>query len=152
MVITMSRNNIFQTVEINGQKYTLDYYAYSATFTALANGANQTKLINIESDSDFVVEKIAYMADIGGAVQTDSSRVIPLVNLAINDSGSGRNLQNEPVALSAIAGIGELPFMLPKPRIFRANSTINLTLSNYSAATTYDNIQIVLIGYKRFYM
>lgn len=142
---------LFKEVTIDGATYILDYYTYAASFTAIASGASQTQFINIEADADFVIEKMAYFADIAGGVQTDSTRVIPIANIALNDSGSGRNLQNQPIALSSIAGQGDLPFVLPLPRIFKANSTISLTLTNTSAATTYANIQISLIGYKRFY-
>ncbi len=145
-------NALFKTSVENGKRYLYDYYVYSASYTDLAAAASQTGRINIEADADFVVEKMTFFAEIAGAVQTDASRVIPLATMLINDSGSGRNLQNEPVYIPSIFGDGRLPFVLPLPRTFRANSTISVTAANVSAATTYANLQISFIGYKKFFM
>lgn len=136
---------------MNDQKnYIPDYYVYTAELSALTAGSSQTAQINIEADANFVVVKTAYFADIAGGAQTDSSRVIPLIKVALTDSGSGRNLQNSPVPIDCIAGRGSLPFVLPVPRIFSARATLNVTFSNYSAATDYANVVLAFIGYKRF--
>lgn len=128
-----------------------DFYVYGARFQAVAAGIAQTSTINIEADSDFVLVKMALFGDLAGAVQTDSTRVIPLGTLQLLDTGSGRNLFSTPIPVDSIFGNGQLPFVLPIPREFKAKASIQLTFTNFSAATTYTNVWASLIGYKQFY-
>ena len=134
-----------------GKKFSRDYYTYSIEIASIASSASATGQISIDSDSDFVWEKSSYFADVAGAAQTDANKVVPLVTVAITDSGSGRNLQNIPVPIDTIGGRAGLPFLIPSPRVFVANSNITMVFSNYSAATTYENLYYVFIGYKKFY-
>lgn len=131
-------------------KVLLDFFIYRAQAAALGAGASQAVTVNIQADSAFILDKMSVFADLAGAAQTDSTRVIPLVTLQITDGGSGRNLQNGPIPLSSIAGNGELPFVLPQPRVFVANSSITFTFTNFSLATTYTNVFLSLIGRKVF--
>ncbi len=126
-----------------------DFYVYEEDFSALTSGATALGSINIQADSDFVVQKLTYFADIAAGAQLDSTRIIPLVSIQITDSGSGRNLMEAPVALSNIFGTGELPFILPQPKLFLARSTISISVTNFDAAVTY-NLRLSLIGYKVF--
>jgi hypothetical protein len=129
---------------------TKDHYIYAAKVINLAAGTTQSQIISIEADANFVAIKAAYFADIAGAPQTEDSKVVPLVNIQIQDSGSGRNLQNIPIPIDSLAGRGNLPFVFPIPREFSANSSLKISFENYSAATTYANVEFSLIGYKRF--
>lgn len=133
----------------NEQNVVRDFFVYSATFSSLANGTSATQSINIQADSDFIVQKMAYFADIAAAVQTDSSRVIPLCTIQITDQGSGRNLMDSPQPVSSICGTGQIPFILPNPKLFLARSTVVITAANFSAGTTY-NLRISFIGHKKF--
>lgn len=126
-----------------------DFYVYQENFNGLAPGASQTGNINIQADSDFVVQKLTYFATIADAAQTADTRVIPLISLQITDAGSGRNLFEEAVSVPAIFGTGELPFILPTPKLFSARSTITINISNFDAAATY-RINLSFIGYKIF--
>lgn len=134
----------------NGIKWAYDHYIYSASVSALAAAASLTDQVNIEADANFVIVKAAYFADLAGAVQTEDSRVIPLVRVQINDTGSGRNLQNQAVPIASLAGHEGLPLVWPVPRTFKAKSTINVTFTNFSSATTYTNVELAFIGYKKF--
>jgi hypothetical protein len=134
---------------LTGEKILKDFFVYQEDFSAIANGATASGNINIQADSDFVVQKLTYFADIAAAVQTDSSRVIPLVSVLVTDTGSGRNLMESALPISNLFGTGEIPFILPQPKMFLARSTITVTLANFSAATTY-NIRLSFIGYKIF--
>lgn len=140
-----------EKVDEQGRRYIDDYFVYNTIVASLANGVSTTNQIQIEANSDFRWEKTSYFAALADAAQTDSGRVIPLVRVAVTDSGSGRNLQNTAVDINSIAGNAGLPFILPVTRIFTANSVVSFTFTNYSAATTYTNIGLSLIGYKRFY-
>jgi len=132
-----------------GDKVLKDFFVYQEDFSALASGATASGNINIQADSDFVVQKLTYFADIAAAVQTNSSRVIPLTSVIVTDTGSGRNLMESALPISNLFGTGQIPFILPQPKMFLARSTITITLANFSAATTY-NIRLSFIGYKIF--
>lgn len=137
----------------NGRKYVQDFYIYNTpVITSLAAAAASTVIIPIEADSSFTVLKTSYFADIAGAVQTDSTRVLPLVTIAISDSGSGRNLQNSATPINTYGGHDGLPMVWPVPREFKASSSISITFTNFSDATTYADLRLSLIGIKKFYM
>lgn len=131
-------------------KVFLDFFVYVAEVIDLAPGASQTDIVNVQADSDFILDKMAVSADIAGAGQTEATRVIPLATLLINDTGSGRNLQSDPMDINSVAGNGQLPFVLTQPRVFTANSSIQFTFTNFDAADTYANLRLALIGRKVF--
>ncbi len=124
------------------------FYTYTLSISAIANGATATDSVNIENDSQFVWIKSTYFCDIAGAIQTESNRVIPLVNVQITDSGSARQFFDQPQPINSIAGQGNIPFILPAPFIFNNNAKINATFTNFSAGTTYDNLTINLHGFR----
>lgn len=137
---------------IGGREYVArDFYTYEEDFAAanLTAGATLNGSIEIQADSDFVWQKALYFADIAAAAQTDSSRVIPLVTVQLIDTGSGRNLFETAAPVPSIYGTGELPFVLPVPRLFFARSTIQVQVSNFSAATAY-GLRLSFVGYKAY--
>ncbi len=126
-----------------------DFFVYEADFNALAAAASANNNINVQADSDFLLQKITYQADIAGGAQTSSTVVIPLCTIQITDGGSGRSLFALPAPIPNIFGTGQIPFILPTPKVFAAKSTITVILANYSNATTY-NIRLSFIGAKLF--
>lgn len=127
-----------------------EFYTYASNVASIASGANATDSINIEASSDFVLEKLTFFADIAAAAQTVSSQVLPLVKLQITDTGSGNQIFSTALPIPMIFGTGALPFILPRPRKFDANSTIQLAYTNYDAASTYQ-LYIGFVGRKVFY-
>lgn len=132
-----------------GQVIAKDFFIYTVAALALAPAATATGNIIIQADSDFVLQKIGYTADVAGAAQTDSSRIIPLVTVTITDSGSGRQIMDNAVPIPSFFGDGRLPFILPQAKVFVARTNIAFSFSNFSAATTY-NVRLALIGMKLF--
>lgn len=130
-------------------QYVEDFFVYTVSFLALANGATALGNIQIQADSDFKWIKSTYQADIAAAAYTESSQPIPNATLQIVDSGSGRQLFFNATPIETVFGRGQLPFILPIPRVFRARSNIQLTVANFDAAETY-NIRLALIGMKVF--
>jgi hypothetical protein len=126
-----------------------DFFVYALSFSALAAGTNATQNLTIQADSDFILQKLTYEADLAAAAQTDSGRIIPLCSVLIVDSGSGRQSMNIAAGLTTLFGTGQIPFILPQPKVFLAQSNISVTLANISAATTY-NIRLSFIGVKGF--
>lgn len=124
-----------------------DFYVYQLNFLSLAGATSATGNINIQASSDFVLQKMTYAANIGAAIQQDQTRVIPIVNMQVTDAGSGNTLFSASTPVSAIMGDGRLPFILPKPKIFPAKSTITVDVSNLTSATTY-NLFLSFIGYR----
>lgn len=130
-------------------KYTYDFYTYAANLASLAPGAVATVNVQVEADSDFEWMKSAFfgISTITGAA-TFTTAELPLITVQIQDSGSGRNLFNQPVNVLNICGDGKLPNVLPVARMFRANSNISFSFTNISSATTYSLIQFAMIGRK----
>lgn len=126
-----------------------DFYTYATEFSSIAAGASSSQNISIQADSDFMVQKLTYFADVAGAAQTDANRVVPLVNVTITATSSGRQLMNISVPVPLLFGTGELPFILPQPKVFPARSTVNFVISNFSAATTY-RVSLAMVGAKLF--
>ena len=126
-----------------------DFYCYAFSIEPINFGTSVTRTLQIEADSDFHSLKMTYLANIAAAALTDSTRVIPLIRIQVQDTGSGRNLFNQAVPIPTIMGTGELPFIIPlkQGRQFKSNSGITFTLTNYSAAVNY-NIDVVLSGVK----
>lgn len=124
-----------------------DFYVYEALATAIAVAGSANDTINIEADSDFILQKLTYEADLAGVAQTHATRIVPNVTVQITDTGSGRQLMQNPIPIPSIFGSGELPFILPNPRLFMRNSTIQVAFTSFEAAVT-PTIRLSFIGYK----
>jgi hypothetical protein len=136
-----------------GAQYVEDLFIYLASTTNLAVAASIPINVNIQADSDFKLLKLAQFSNSHASItnQQQATRVLPLVTVQITDTGSGRLLFSNPVPLPAIAGDGQVPFILPIARIFKASSTITVTFANYDSAIAYD-LNLALIGTKIFRM
>jgi hypothetical protein len=126
----------------------IDLTYYQTVVLALASGTSAPSQINIDAGTDFYWVATTYQTDLAGAAQLESTIVIPLVTVVITDTGSQRQLMNAAVPLPCIAGPGERPYRLILPRLFRANSIITFNWTNYSAATEYDNLYLILHGFR----
>ena len=129
----------------------LDFYIYQLGAINLAPNATANATVNVQADADFIAQKFTVMADVAGAGQTLNTLVIPLVRVQLTDTGSGRNLFDQPIDLSSL-GIALVPYNLPVERRFSANSTIQATFTNYDAAQTYANVRLMMHGYKAWAM
>lgn len=127
-----------------------DQYFYSAYVASLASGASATPVIQVSADSDFYCTALTYFADVAGAAQTDSTRVIPVATLLITDTGSGRQLMDRAQPFGAIFGDGTNPYRLISPRLFQRSTSIQCQIANYSAGTTYANLYVVFHGFKLY--
>ena len=133
----------------NQPEFFRDFYIYGANFLAVAPAAAPSSSFAIQADSDFELQKLTFASDLNAGVQTSSTITIPQCTILITDTGSGRQLMNQAVDLTTFFGNGENPFILSRPKIFKANTTINIVLTNYSAAQTY-NVRLSFIGVKLF--
>ena len=127
-----------------------DYYWYVTNIAAALAAAGVTSTqIQIDAGTDFYWIGSSYQADTAGGNLTESTNILPLITVLINDTGSSRNLMNSALPITNIAGDGKRPYRLVRPRLFRANSVINFTWTNYSSSTTYNDIYFTMHGYRR---
>ncbi len=127
----------------------LDWFTYTSAVVALGVGLTATDIVNVEADADFNLLKLSYFADLAGVAQTDATRVVPNVDIQILDTGSGRSLFFAPIPIPAIFGTGEIPYILPIRRLFKATSAIRVTFTSREVAST-PTILLALGGYKDF--
>lgn len=126
-----------------------DFYCYTVEILNLAAGGNGSGSFTVENDAAFELNKLTFLADLDGAAQTDSGRVIPLVNVLITATSSGRQLMNQAAPVAALFGDGRIPFILPRAKIFSPNSKVSISATNFSSATSYD-LRLVFIGQKLY--
>ncbi|MGH7144775.1 MAG: hypothetical protein ACREJ2_11705 [Planctomycetota bacterium] len=115
-------------------------------------GVSQPTL-QIDSGTDFYLIALSVQAQVNAAGGLEeSTNLIPLVTMQMNDSGSQRNLFSAALPLMAIAGDGKRPYRLTRPRLFRANSSIAFTFTSLepNAGTTYSHVFVLLHGYRKF--
>ena len=124
-----------------------DFYSYTQRAVLTGVVGNTTSLIyQIEADSYFYLNALSFQADTALANVTDGTNIVPLVNITIFDSGSGRQLMANPTPINCISGYNGGPFRLAKPRRFAPTSQITVTFVNYSAVAY--NISYTLSGFK----
>lgn len=126
-----------------------DFFVYEAEAVTIAVGGNVTDTIQIQADADFILQKLSYQADNAGAQTSVSARIVPNVNVQITDTGSSRRLFFAPVPISSVFGTGELPFILPNPRLFRKTGVIQVDFTSFEAAAT-PTIRLAFIGYRYY--
>ena len=127
-----------------------DYYVYSAPIANLPAGGSASFSISFQADADFVWQKASFQAYATTPVAlTANTRIIPAVTVQMTDTGSGRDLFDQPIPIPMIFGTGELPFIIPTPRLFAARSTLKIDFTNLDASTAV-YISLAFIGYKAY--
>jgi len=126
-----------------------DFFIYPISFLALAPAATASTVLQIDASADFCWYYGAYSADVAAAGQTASSRVYPLVNILITPTDSNAQFMQSALPLTHLFGNGENPFVLPRMRVFAAQTAVTIQVTNRDAAQTY-NLFLSLIGLKRF--
>jgi hypothetical protein len=135
---------------VGGARVREEFFTYSTgRLAALATGASSTTNIQIQADSDFVIEKMTYDADLAGVARTVNSEIIPNVLVLLTITGSGLTLTSVPVPLNTLFGNGKLPFILPYPRLLPASSVLQVLLTSYEAASA-PSLTLNFVGRKRY--
>lgn len=127
-----------------------DWFSYPITFTTLVNGTPQSQNIPIDAGSDFFMTALTYIATDAAntAAVTSSTRLICLATILLTDSGSNRQLMQNPVPLDTIAGDGAWPHRLIHPRLFQRNSNIQVVLTSFDANVTYGTVRLNFEGFR----
>lgn len=124
-----------------------DFFVYEVDFSLLSNGGVANGSFTVQADSNFLWQYGAIYCD--GNSDITTAMTIPMVSAVIKDSSSGRDLMSGAVPLSSIFGNGQLPFLLPTPRFFRAQTQVTISLSNFASSADY-NLRLSFIGTKFF--
>jgi hypothetical protein len=129
-----------------------EFYSYTAgrPIAAIAPAATQLGNINIQADSDFIIEKTTFSADVAAATQTLNTVTVPNVTVLLVATSSGRQMSNVAVPLSSLFGPAWLPFIWPKPYLLHASSTLSFTLVSFEAAIS-PFVTLVFHGRKLFW-
>lgn len=123
-----------------------EFFTYSAPLDSLAAGASSSVQINIQANSDFMINKIVFAVfdAATGDIVADPNMTVNLV-----DAGSGLSLFDNPQPIGNVAGTAQLPFVPPVAKLLKAKSTLSVQYANRSAVTLY-NIIITFHGSKLY--
>lgn len=135
-----------------GQHVIAEEFAVYSTgrLAAIAALGTLNPNIAIQANSDFLIEKMTFAADLAGVAQTSGTRIIPNVSVQLQSSGSGNVLFNVQAPIDSLFGTGELPFILPTAYFLPASSNLQITLTSFEAAVT-PRITLNFIGRKLYW-
>ena len=125
-------------------------YAVAGAANALAAGAANVPVnVNIQADADFLILTQTYDANTANGARNAGNFVIPNVSVILTDTGSGYQLMDQAVAVPALFGNGQFPFVLPNPKLLPAKATLQILATNYDAAAGY-NLRLSFNGVKLY--
>lgn len=128
-----------------------DYFIYAAVLaTGIASGNTGSASFNVDNDSDFLWQKGTFFANVANDGFDSGSVPIPGVTVVIKDTTSGRDIMSQAVPISALFGTGELPFILPVPKLLPKTSTLTFSFANITDNTSYSFLGLYLHGQKLF--
>jgi len=129
------------------KKVVIDHFTYTAAWAPLLASATASQTIPISADSDFLWMETALV------VYTAANNLNPNPDLLISfqDTGAGRNLQDNPIHVSLVTGNGQWPFVLPEPKLLVGNGSIQVTLVN-NVVQQEGRVSLAMIGVKVFYL
>ncbi len=114
------------------KKISAYFYTYSVLFTATVTATTATQQVNIQADSNFLVQQLIF-----GTLSAANPQVplpIPAITIQITDASSGMTLFDRAMPIWMVAGTPQLPYLLPTPRTFPASSSIQVSLTNNDGA------------------
>jgi len=123
-----------------------DFFVYSAEFLPISASAAATVRVPIQSDSDFELTEMT--GDVRDADTDETVIAQPSLLVLITDEGSGRIIFDRAQMWDNIIGTAERPFILPMPKLIKANSVLSVQLTNNVAANK--RVRMSFVGYKLF--
>lgn len=129
-------------------------FTYSAAFitgTTTALGANGTTEVQVQinSDSDFVIQQ----TNITSTTAAGTFLAVPDYTILIVIAGAGRQIMNQAQMVANYAGSynsNQFPGRKPMPKLVQASNTISVTLTNRTAAAA-NRVDVSFQGFKVFY-
>jgi len=116
-----------------------------STGTELPASGARSYSFQVDGDADFCT---LYLV---GEVYTSAYAAVvnnPAILVDVRDTGSGRSPFSAPVLWDNLFGTAQRPSLLGFPKIYRANSTVNVQLQN-QVATAYV-VNMAFVGFKVF--
>lgn len=149
MADQMQYHELMALMDSDPRRFIKYYGTYTLAFPSVAAGASVNASIRIDSGSMFVWTKGVFFADIAGALQTQATRILPLVNVQLTDSGAERQVFDIPNPIPSLFGTAELPAHLPVPYLFVQNAQVTALATSFAVAgTTYDRLRLTMVGYR----
>ncbi len=130
-----------QAMVSQAKKISAFFYCYSVFFDEFATATTVTASVNIQADSNFLVQQMMF------ACQNAAAAVVaPAINIQVTDASSGMTLFDRALPVWSVAGTPQLPYLLPTPRTFPASSSIQVTASSTDGGTR--DLYILFAGQK----
>jgi hypothetical protein len=124
-----------------------DLFFYRIDILAVAAGAAGQGAFTVQSDSDF---EVCYLsASVTDPAAPETAVTFNGLLFTMEDSGSGRSLQNGALPLSAVVGNGTLPGYVPWPKFLDRASQFTVNVTNNQTAQAVD-VRLVFAGFKVF--
>ena len=104
-----------------------DFFVFSWTWTPLLANATESRTVQIQNDSDFLMvalSGIVRSTAAGAAAQAAAA------TLVLESSGSGRNVFDRAQDWDAIVGTAQRPAWLPAPKFLDRASALQATLAD----------------------
>lgn len=120
-------------------------YNSSAAIRNLATTASAQDIIQIQSDSDFLMFAMAGSGNIHGTGLTAQPNAI----IQFTDTGTGKTYYSQPALFGNVLGAAGYPFLLPIPRIIPPNTNIKIDVTNNDPQTV--DFYVSLIGVRVYY-
>ena len=128
------------------------WYTTAAPIVFATGLENFQLVIPIQSDAHFVCASTMYTnsVEIGNVTATTAVSQLRVLNggatIQLTDGGSQRFLSSANVPVNSIFGDARLPYIWPLTHLFRANSSINISITGtFGAAMT---IRLIFAGFK----
>lgn len=135
----------------------LDEFTYSAswitgTATALGSGGTVDVQVQINGDSDFIVQELNLTAfDSAGPPALVAT---PNLLLTITRSGAGREIMNQAQHAMNLCGsysTNRFPSKKPMPGLINKSNNLTVRLQNLGT-TEFSRVDLSMIGFKVFYI
>lgn len=111
-----------------------EFFVYSSAYTAVSGNATSNLTVQISNDADFELHKMTF-------VYTSTAFTIQ-----IQDNSTSKLFFDRALRADIILGTAQNPMVLAIPRRIRANSSLQLTITDTSGST--NSIQVGFVGYK----
>jgi hypothetical protein len=127
------------------QKFREENYWFTTGWTAAvaAIAGTTNGQILLSGDADFKCYYISMAVRQAGLIVLTFAG-----DVQINEAQTGKNLSPIAIPVDALIGNGNLPYILPVPRVFSGNTTILFTFTSNVATSTQFNV--VLHGTKLY--
>lgn len=128
-----------------------DIFFQEMDVAALDSGDTASTSFTVQNDANWLWQGGTYICNLQtpAGELTEATNIVPEVSFTLLDQTSGRQLMQTYVPVPNVFGRGELPFYLPTPRFFRANTQVTFNFLNYGAED-YANLKLTMIGTKFF--